>query len=102
MKIIIDGKEYFAGNVKSSDQGSGIGIVSIPDEFFQVDAIKVVDSTDKSWHVSLGYAGDGYDIDAVDACYLVEQKETAWGWCEDNGGEFQGKNWATFITYHVK
>ena len=99
--VIVNSAAYLAGTVRSSDQGNGIGTVSIPDEFVYVDAVKVVDTTDKSWHLLLGYAGDGYDIDAVDACYLVEQEETAWGYCEENGGEFPGKNWATYLTYHV-
>ncbi|GAG50711.1 unnamed protein product, partial [marine sediment metagenome] len=43
----------------------------------------------------VGYAFDNICITSV------VQEETAWGYCEENGGEFPGANWATYITYHV-
>ena len=96
--VIVDGVEYYAGSVSSSDQGNGIGTVSIPEEFAYVDAVKIVDTTDKSQHIPR-YSGDGYDVDAVDAYYLVEQDETAWG----AGDRFVEKgNWATHFTYEVQ
>ena len=33
---------------------------------------------------------------------LPRVRETAWGYCEPNGGDFPGKNWATYFTYHVE
>jgi len=100
--VIVDGIEYFAGSVSSSDQENGIGTVSIPEEFAYVDAVKIVDTTDKAWHLSLGFKGDGYDLDAVDACFLVVQEETAWSGGElENVQDFPGANWATWIEYYV-
>ena len=114
--VIVDGDEYFAGYVSSSDQGNGIGTISIPAQFTYVDAVKIVDTTDKALHVPR-YTGDGYDIDAVDACFLVVQEETAWGGAcdEENyntdinpeGFVFffnpDGKgNWASYFEYTIQ
>ena len=115
--VIVDGDEYYAGSVSSSDQGNGIGTVSIPEEFLYVDAVKIKDTTDKSQHIPR-YSGDGYDVDAVDAYYLVEQEETAWGgacdednyWSNhDNPEGFvyffnpDGRgNWASYFEYTIQ
>jgi len=65
--------------------------------------IKIVDTADPN-----DFAGrpdaDGFDLNAVVSlqdCIEIEE-ETAWGYCEPNGGEFPGKNWATYFTYHVQ
>jgi hypothetical protein len=29
------------------------------------------------------------------------QDETAWAYCEENGGDFPGNNWATYVTYEL-
>lgn len=110
--IVVGDSEILVGSVSS--EGTGVGYVAIPDEYVYVDAVKIVDTTDKSIHT----AGDGYDVDAVDAYYLVEQEETAWGgacdsenyWSDpDNLEGFvyffnpDGKgNWASYFTYHVQ
>jgi hypothetical protein len=39
-----------------------------------------------------------YEYDIPDT---VIATETAWGYCETNGGDFPGANWATYMTYHV-
>jgi len=114
--VIVNGDEYFAGYVSSSDQGNGIGTISIPAQFIYVDAVRIVDTTDKALHIPT-YNGDGYDLDAVDACYLIVQEETAWGGAcdEENYRTDQnpegfviffnpdGKgNWASFFVYEIK
>jgi len=93
-----DGDWYLAGEVTNKDNGTGIGSVSIPDGILLVNAVKLVDSTDDP---NLSGSADGYDVDAVGACYLVEQEETAWGdGCD--GTSFPGENWATYFMYHVE
>lgn len=94
-----DGDWYLAGEVTNKDNGTGIGSVSIPDGILLVNAVKLVDSTDDP---NLSGSADGYDVDAVGACYLVEQEETAWGdGCEGERFTERG-NWATYFTYHVQ
>lgn len=64
--------------------------------------IKVVDTTDPIDHK--GIVSDAFDLEAVVSlqdCIEIEE-ETAWGYCEENGGDFPGKNWATYLTYHVQ
>jgi len=99
--VISDGTEYFAGRATNHDYGidpDGIGKISIPEGILYVDAVKFVDTTDREDFSSSPLIDDAYDIDAVDACYLVEQEETAWAGEED----FPGKNWATYFTYTVQ
>lgn len=91
--VISDGDEYDAGTVTNHDD-NGVGSVSIPDELLCVDAVKLVDDTYVSDFVGMPNA-DGYDLDAVGACYLFGGEETAWG----DGDDFPGKNWATCIVY---
>jgi hypothetical protein len=80
-----------------TNEGSGVGSVSIPDVLSTSNYVKLEDVTQKSDFLSKPNA-DGYDVDAVGACYLYAGEETAWG----DGTEFVGKNWATYITYTVR
>jgi len=103
--VVVDGVEYYAGTVNNYDpvNKDTWNWVSIPDGFLYVDSIKLYDATDPAVFPLPTWATmDGYDLDAVGVCYLLEQEETAWGWCETNGGEFPGANWATYMTYHVQ
>lgn len=101
--VLYDGDWYFAGTVTNHDNGDGIGKVSIPAGLPYAEAVKLVDTTNPAnFPVPPYYIADGYDVDAVDACFLYNLEETAWGYCEENGGEFPGKNWATYLTYHVQ
>lgn len=94
--VIVDGTETYAGTVTNKDDG-GVGVIYIPSSFTYVDAIKLVDATDKD-DFSSRPSADGYDLDAVGACYLYHREETAWG----AGCDFPGKNWATYFTLPVR
>ena len=72
--LIADGQEYringVRGLVTSKSNGTGLGIVTIPEALPYVDSVKLVDATDatlfemyQSWHNA-----DGYDLDAVGTC----------------------------------
>jgi len=78
-------------------EADGIGTVSIPDGYLYTNKIKIVDTTIPDKFIGNPIA-DGYDIDAVDACYLYGGDETAWG----DGEGFPGKNWATYFDYTVQ
>jgi len=89
--VIANGMEHYAGTVNSKDN-NGIGHVSIPVGLVYVDSVKLVDATDPVLFGTRATA-DGYDLDAVGACYLLYQEESAWG----EGPGFYGKNWAMYF-----
>ena len=93
-----DGMDYFAGVVTNQDGGDGFGAVSLPDGVTTVEAVKLLDATDPALHAA---NGDGYDVDAIGACWLQAGEETAWGdGCE--GTQFvDDRGWATYFTYTI-
>ena len=96
--VIINDKECYAGTVTNHD-ADGVGTVSIPDDLSYVDAVKLVDNTNPDDFDEVPKPSDGYDLDAVGACYLyfLYHEETAWG----DGYDFPGNNWAMYFTYTV-
>jgi hypothetical protein len=94
--VIVDDEAYLAGSVDNYDPSSQLtyNYISIPGEFEYIDAVMLQDTTEKSVFSAFP-TGDGYDLDAAGACYLLINKETAWGGTND----FDGKNWATYIVY---
>jgi len=97
---VSDGTDYLAGVVTNKDGGDGFGAVSLPDGIFSADAVKLLDATDPAVH---RLDADGYDVDAIGACWLQTGDETAWGAaCDGNGTPFVDRgNWATYFTYTV-
>jgi hypothetical protein len=97
---VSDGTDYLAGVVTNKDGGDGLGAVSLPASLFSVDAVKLLDATDPAIHAA---NGDGYDVDAIGACWLQTGDETAWAAaCDGNGTQFDDKRgWATYFTYTV-
>ena len=92
-----DGTDWaYAGSVSNHDNPDGSSYVTIPDGITYVEKVKLVDATNKQNFPDPPYGNaDGFDLDAVGAHYLLMAEETAWG----DGEGFQGKNWATYITY---
>jgi len=91
-----DGLWYPASEVSNKDNGTGIGRISIPDGILLVDGVKLIDSTNDP---RLGALADGYDVDAVGACYLFDQQQTAWA----DGDRFTKRgSWATYFTYEIQ
>ncbi len=71
--------------------------MAIPSSLMCVDAVKLVDATDPALFGSRPNA-DGYDLDAVGACYLCEGDET--GWAE--GTEIRpNRNWAMYFSVTI-
>lgn len=119
--IWVDGDWVSIGTVSSLDDyddngdADGIGTVSIPDEYMYVEKIKIVDTSDIN---NFSFASDGYDIDAVDACFLYDGDETAWGGACDEENYYipginddgfvhffnlDGKgNWASYFEYIIQ
>lgn len=90
------GSDYFAGVVTNKDNGTGLGSAGLPMAVETVDAVKLLDATDPAIHAG---NADGYDVDAIGACYLFLGEETAWG---DGcfGTEFTARRgWATWLEY---
>lgn len=93
-----DGTDYFAGIVTNTDGGTGFGSVDLPMGMTTFDSVKLLDATDPAIFRA---PGDGYDVDAIGACYLFLGEETAWGdGCY--GTRFVDKgNWGTYFTYTI-
>lgn len=93
--VIVGGVEHYAGTVTNHND-DGMGMVSIPDSLLYVDAVKLVDNSTPSDFSDPAYENaDGYDVDAVGACYLYHE-ENAWG-----EGEQFGEGWAMYFTYTI-
>jgi len=91
------GTPYFAGTVSNHDSSDGRSTVAIPSSLMCVDAVKLVDATDPALFGSRPNA-DGFDLDAVGACYLCEGDET--GWAE--GTEIRpNRNWAMYFSVTI-
>jgi hypothetical protein len=95
-----DGTDYYAGVVTNKDGGDGRGAVSLPDDITTVEAVKLLDDTDPTIHED---NADGYDVDAIGACWLYGGDETAWGAaCDGNGTRFVDRgNWGTYFKYTI-
>lgn len=93
-----DGTDYFAGVVTNHDGGDGLGAADLPMGVTTAQYVKLLDATDPAIHSA---DADGYDVDAVGACYLLLGEETAWGdGC--SGTEFPSRGgWATYFEYTV-
>lgn len=93
-----DGMPYFAGEVTNNYGTDGTDYADLPAPKTVFDSVTFVDTTDPSVH---GNNADGYDLDAVGACYLLLGEETAWGdGCD--GTRFTEKgNWGTYFYYTI-
>ena len=101
---VAGGMDYFAGVVTNKDGGDGVGSVDLPGDKSMVDFVKVLDTTDPA-NFPGSYSGDsipdGYDVNAIGACWLFYGEETAWGdGCEGEPISEQG-NWGTQFEYTV-
>lgn len=94
----LGGSDYFSGVVTNKDGGTGLGAAGLPAGLTSADSVKLLDATDPAIHSS---NADGYDVDAIGACYLLLGEETAWGdGCD--GTEFAAdRGWATYFEYTV-
>lgn len=92
-----DGMQYFAGVVTNNLGSDGTDSVGLPDPKTSFDAVMLFDTTDPAAHTA---TADGFDLDAVAACYQLLGEETAWGdGCA--GTSFPGSNWGTWFTYTI-
>lgn len=92
-----DEVDYFGGDVTNNDGGDGLGSVDLQGGMTTFDSVKLVDATD--WNIHADNA-DGYDVDAVGACYLLTGEETAWGdGC--SGERFVDSTWGTYFYYTI-
>ena len=95
-----DGTDYSAGVVTNKDGGDGLGVANLPDWVTTVDAVKLLDATDPALF-STRHDADGYDVDAIGACYLLRGSETAWGDGCDGTRLVERGNWGTYFTYPI-
>lgn len=103
VEVLFDGVWHPAGTITNHDGGDGVGKISIPEALLYVEAVRITDTTNpEDYPVPPYYIADAYDIDAVDACFLLVQEETAWAGTEPGELPFPGKNWATYFNYHVQ
>lgn len=93
-----NGTDYFAGVVTNKDGGDGLGTADLPSGITTVDAVKLLDDTDPGPHSG---NADGYDVDAIGACWLMTGEETAWGDGCDGTQFVTGRGWATYFTYEI-
>jgi hypothetical protein len=92
-----DGTDYLGGVVSNNDGGDGLGSVDLGGGMTTFDSVKLEDATDWAIHAS---NADGYDVDAVGACYLLTGEETAWGdGC--TGEPFVDSTWGTYFSYTI-
>lgn len=92
------GTDYFAGVVTNHDNATGLGSAALPMASSTVDFVKLLDATDPALH---GGNADGYDVDAIGACYLFLGGETAWGDGCAGTELVADRGWATYFTYTV-
>ena len=93
-----DGTDYYAGTVTNQDNGTGLGAIGLPDGIGTADAVKLLDDTDPAIHAN---NADGYDVDAIGACWLQTGEETAWGDGCDGTQFVDRRGWATYFTYTI-
>jgi hypothetical protein len=95
---VVEGVPYFAGEVTNNGGADGTDYAALPEGKTTFDYLRVLDASELSLHNN---AGDGYDLDAVGACYLLMGEETAWGdGCEGTRFTDRG-NWGTYFTYTI-
>ncbi len=85
--------EWFPLGTASSTAANGVSsfdLGSLP----YAEQIRLVDNTNSADFGGRSY--DGFDVNAVGASVLVTGQVTGWG----EGTQFEGKNWATYITYN--
>lgn len=99
---VADDMLYSAGlfdNERNVPGGDGFVSIGLPPGPTSFDFIELLDATNPGLHNNND--ADGYDVDAVGACYLVVGDETAWGdGCEGTRFTPRG-NWGTYFTYTI-
>lgn len=100
-----DGSNWILlGQADNINQAYPVGLTASEFDLGSLSWAKYIKVEDTSERIP-DYEGkptDAFDLEVVVSLQDCIQEETAWGYCEENGGEFPGKNWATYITYHVE